>query len=311
MAHIERHPQVADYFVQFSLAEIEARGGVADLVETGNIVILKDYRLDVDFEVLTRLRKSTEGIEDRQLKKTLKKLESPFFFEGEPPVERKGRLLFANDVRQAVFDVICRGDRELFDAAAKALQHSHDEALRIFGAAFPSYEPFRLVPSVRLTRTLFENLHWDNHSIDDDFHQARVFANLDVRPRIWHVSHRVPEMMRRLYREHDLGRFAGRDPNELLDYLNGDVLGGGHKIWMDNQPRHRIAWEPGEVWLGESRLISHQIYYGEAAMVYMWFMRSKSMADPQNRFNAIVEDVHREMAEGAAADAPEAAPAAA
>ncbi len=59
---------------------------------------------------------------------------------------------------------------------------------------------------------------------------------------------------------------------------------------MDNQPRHRVAFDPGEVWLGESRLISHQIYYGEAAMVYMWFVRpSRRWRIPANRFNARVE----------------------
>jgi hypothetical protein len=64
---------------------------------------------------------------------------------------------------------------------------------------------------------------------------------------------------------------------------------------MDEEPRHRIAFEPGEVWLGESRLLSHQIYYGEAAMVYMWFVEASSMANPDNRFNERVEALHREM----------------
>ena len=65
---------------------------------------------------------------------------------------------------------------------------------------------------------------------------------------------------------------------------------------MDNEPRHRIAFEPGEVWLGESRMISHQIYYGESAMVYMWFVEVESMFEPKNRFNARIEAIHREMA---------------
>ena len=102
-------------------------------------------------------------------------------------------------------------------------------------------------------------------------------------------------MMRLLYDEHDLGRFAGSDPNEMLFYINSKVLGGMHSRWMDKLPRHRIAFEPGEVWLGESRLVSHQIYYGEAALVYMWFVRASSMASADNRFNKRVEQVHEEM----------------
>jgi hypothetical protein len=146
---------------------------------------------------------------------------------------------------------------------------------------------------------LFENLHWDNHSIDDDFHQARIFANLDSRPRIWSISHRFTDWVRNHYREHDLGRFAGKDPNLMVDYIAGSVLGGTRHIWMDSEPRHRVAFDPGEVWLGESRLISHQIYYGEAAMVYMWFVNVGSMAKPSSRFNAQVEAVHEEFARAA------------
>lgn len=294
MALIIRHPDVEDYIVEMSLPDVISRGGVADLVETGHIVILKDYRLDFDFDALSQLSKSLDDIADPQLRRNVKKLEAPQFFSEAPSWRNPA---FRDPLRQALLDTLCRGDRRLFKRTATALRSAHDEALRIFGAAFPAYETFRLVPSVRITRTLFENLHWDDHSIDDDFHQARVFANLDERPRIWHVSHRVPTIMRMLYEEHDLGRFAGRDPNELLNYINGEVLGGTRNIWMDSQPRHRIAFDPGEVWLGESRLVSHQIYYGEAALVYMWFVRAASMADPGNRFNAVVENVHRSMSE--------------
>ncbi len=295
MAVIERHPDVEDYFLEMTLPEISARGGVADLVEEGRMVLIKDYRLEVDAAVFDQLEKSLDAVEDLQIRRNLKKLEAPMFFEG---ARRRGwgrRLTFDDPVRQTLFDVVCRGDRTLFERAGKALREAHDQALRLFDVCYAGYKPYRLVPSVRLTQTLFENLHWDDHSIDEDFHQARVFANLDTRPRIWHVSHRITDMMRQLYEEHDLARFAGEDPNRLLFYINSKVLGGLSNKWMDTQPRHRIAFDPGEVWLGESRLISHQIYYGESALVYMWFMRAASMANPDKRFNAQIEQLHAEM----------------
>lgn len=295
MALIERNPQVADYILEMSLPEIGARGGVADLFESGHLVIIKDYRLQFDFDALGALSKTTESIADPELRRKLKKVTAPAFFDGKPPKERGGKLIFSDPVRQAIYETLCHGDRETFERAARALRHSHDEALRIFNICFPDYEPFRFIPSVRVTRTLFENLHWDNHSIDDDFHQARVFANLDSRPRIWSISHRFIDFAREHYWEHDLGRFAGKDPNEMLDYIAGSVLGGTRKTWMDNEPRHRVAFDPGEVWLGESRLISHQIFYGEAALVYMWFVNVASMAVPSNRFNKQVEALHNEM----------------
>lgn len=297
MALIERHPEVEDYFTELSLSEVADRGGIADIFEDGRIVLLKNYRLDFDFAALSGLSKSTQSIADLGLRKKLKKMTAPLFFEGEAPVEKTGRLLFRDPVRQAVFDVICRGDKDTFDRASRALKSAHDELIRLFGICFPTYESYRLVPSIRLTRTLFENLHWDNHSIDDDFHQARIFSNLDTRPRIWNVGHRFPDWLRIHYDEYDLGRFAGKDPNLLINFVTSDVLGGTRRTWMDYEPRHRVAFDPGEVWLGESRLISHQIYYGEAAMVYMWFVTAASMANPEGRFNNCIEQVHREMRE--------------
>lgn len=297
MAYIERHPDVDDYFVEMTLDEIKSRRGVADIFEEGRIILLKDYRLDFDFAALQALSKSTEAIEDKVTRKKLKKMTAPLFFDGAPPVMVNGGLRFKDPVRQSLFDVICRGDVVVFDRASAALKSAHEELQRLFGICFPGYETFRFVPSVRLTRTLFENLHWDNHSIEDDFQQARIFTNLDTRPRIWHVGHRFPDWVRKHYDEYDLGRFAGKDPNELITFITGEVLGGTRKIWMDHEPRHRVAFDPGEVWLGESRLISHQIYYGEAAAVYMWFVNAASMADPANRFNERVEALHREMSE--------------
>jgi hypothetical protein len=297
MAVIERHPAVEDYFVEMSLSEVADRGGVADIFEEGRVILLKNYRLDFNFSALAALSKSIDSIDNVALRKKLKKMTAPLFFEGKEPVEKDGQLSFPEPVRQAIYDVICRGDKETFERASQALEAAHHEIVRLFDICFPGYEAFRLVPSIRLTRTLFENLHWDNHSIDDDFHQARIFANLDTRPRIWHVGHRFPDWVRMHYDEYDLGRFAGQDPNLLINFATGDILGGTRKTWMDNEPRHRIAFEPGEVWLGESRLISHQIYYGESAMVYMWFVDPESMAAPEKRFNRRLEDLHRRMRE--------------
>lgn len=300
MATIEKHPDVADYVFSMTLDEIRDRGGVADLIEDGNLVLIQDYRMDFDFEAVAQLEKSLDAVEDEPVRRKLKKLVATQFFEGEPPKRPlTGGLQFAEPIRQALFDVLCKGDRDLFDRVAASFKRSHDEGQRIFDIAFPGYDAYKLIPSLRLTRTQFENLHWDNHGINDDFHQARVFANLDLRPRIWHISHRFIDVAEALYDEHGLARFAGRDPNEMMNYINGKVLGGTTKKWLDTLPRHRVSFDPGEVWLGESRLISHQIYYGEAAMVYMWFVTAASMSNPDNRFNERVEALHRKMAQRA------------
>lgn len=301
MARVDRHPQVKDYFVEMDLAEIGARGGAADLFEEGRLILISGYRLPIDYGAFEALGKDIDAVADIGTRRKIKKLTATSFISGEPPRKRSlfdrtgPARIFDTPLRQALFDVVCKGDPDIFDRARDALIVAHDEMERIFGICFPSYKPFRFIPSIRLTQTLFENLHWDNHSIDADFHQARLFGNLDSRPRIWHVSHHSDDYLRQIYDEHDLGRFAGKNPNLLLDYVH-DLLGGVSDTWMEHLPKHRIAFEPGEVWSGESRLISHQIFYGEAAMVFMWFMEASDMVNPRNRFNERIEAVHSEMA---------------
>jgi hypothetical protein len=286
MATIVRHPEVEDYFVELTPDEIRARPhGIIPEYEANRLIVLKDYRLPVDLEALERMSTDLSRIADQKLRRKIKKLRSTWIFEDQPD---------NSDVRQAVFEVMCDGDEGLFSAVRETMAAAHEAVTGLYDVCFPDYRPpTRLIPSVRLTQTLFENLHWDNHQIDDDFQQVRIFCNLDRRPRIWNVSHNFVEFARQLYDAHDLGRFAGKDPNLLNDYICGAVLGGTAKACTDNLPRHAVAFEPGEVWFGESRMISHQIYYGERAMVYMFFVRTEAMLDPRRRFNAQVEDLHR------------------
>ena len=284
MAHIIKHPGVEDYFVERTLDDIrETPHGLIPDYEANRLILLKDYRMPVDFDAFAQMSANTAGA-DQKLQKTLKKLASTHILEASPTS--------GNPIHRAVYDIFCKGDPELFRRVQAAMRSAHEAALGLFRTCFPGYECFRIIPSVRLTQTLFENLHWDNHGIDDDFQQVRIFVNLDQRPRIWNVSHNFVNFARDIYREHHLERFAGRDPNEMNDYMVGKVLGGTPGACRDPLPRHIVAFEPGEVWFGESRMISHQIYYGERAMVYMFFVKPGGMLDRGRRFNAQVESLH-------------------
>lgn len=308
MATIVRHPDVEDYFVELTLDEIRARPqGITDLYEANRLILLKNYRMPIELDVFQHLSGNIQKVEDPRLRKQLKKLTSTRFFEGAGPqfVEDESGGVYGgfetdDPVRRAVFDVLCSGDADLFARASTAMKTAHDTALELFQTCFPNYQFTRVVPSVRLTTTLFENMHWDNHQIAEDFQQVRIFCNLDQRPRLWHTSHNFVTFAERLYREHNLERFAGQDPNELNNYICGAVLGGMANACKDSLPRHTIAFEPGEIWFGESRIISHQIFYGERAMVYMFFVSPDGMMQPDRRFNQQVEDLHARMAQRAA-----------
>ncbi|MCC6920291.1 MAG: hypothetical protein IT548_13910 [Alphaproteobacteria bacterium] len=288
MAKIIRNPNVEDYFVERTLADAKAgpNGFIPDY-EANRLIVLKDYRVPLDFEAFAAMSTNTESA-DKAMQRVLKKVVSTHIMEATPESTLP--------VHQAVFKVFCKSDPELLRRAQAAMKVAHDAAISIFKTCFPTYEYFKLIPSVRLTQTMFENMHWDNHNIPEDFQQVRIFVNLDQRPRVWNVSHNFVEYARSIYRERHLERFAGRDPNDLNDYVCGEVLGGSAGACLDTLPRHVVGFDPGEVWMGESRMLAHQIFYGERAMVYMFFVKPEKMLNPQRRFNAQVEALHREMA---------------
>lgn len=312
MATIIRHPAVEDYFVEMSLDDIKSRpNGITDIYEANKLIILKDYRMPIDLGIFHEMSGNIQNVSDPQIRKTLKKLTSIKFFEGATPefVEDEhgggaySQFETQDPVRKAVYDVLCKGDPALFSKASKAMKKAHDVALDLFAACFPDYEYYRVIPSVRLTTTLFENLHWDNHRIADDFQQVRIFCNLDTRPRIWHTSHNFIRFAESIYAEHGLQAFEGKDPNDLNNYICDKILGGARGACVDSLPRHVVAFEPGEIWFGESRILAHQIFYGERAMVYMFFVRPEGMLAPERRFNRQVETLHEKFApQGIAAE---------
>lgn len=288
MATIVRHPKVEDYFIELTLDEVRGKPhGIIPEYEANRLVILKDFRLPVDLEPLSRMSADLDQIEDPAVRRRVKKLTATNVFED------GARGL---DVRRAIREVLCRGDDALFEGVRQTMADAHRIVLDLYATCFPDYSPAqRLIPSVRLTQTLFENLHWDNHQIDDDFQQVRIFCNLDQRPRIWNLSHNFVSYARSVYDGHDLSRFSGKDPNQLNDYICGNILGGTANACTDDLARHVVAFEPGEVWFGESRMLAHQIYYGERAMVYMFFVDPDRMLDKDRRFNQQVEALHAEF----------------
>ncbi|CAL4869166.1 hypothetical protein MMA231_03457 (plasmid) [Asticcacaulis sp. MM231] len=300
MAKIIKHPDVQDYFLEFTLDEIKARPhGIIEEYEANNLILLKNYRMPIDLAVFSEMSSHMHKIEDESLRRKLKKMTSLSFFQGYSKTELgndASGLDFNDKVSKAVFEVLCNSDKSLFMRASQAMEDAHKVTLDLFATCFPDYYYYRMIPSIRITETLFENIHWDNHQIEDDFQQVRIFCNLDNRPRIWNASHNFVNYARTLYKDHNLSQFAGGDPNLLNDYICGKVLGGTRNACKDHLPKHTIAFEPGEIWFGELRMISHQIMYGERAMVYMFFIKPEGMLNGERRFNRQVENLHREMA---------------
>ena len=86
MATIIKNPDVEDYFVELTLAEIKSRpNGITDLFEANRLILLKDYRIPVDLNAFSKIYGDRSKIEDPSVARTIKKMTSPSFFAGARP----------------------------------------------------------------------------------------------------------------------------------------------------------------------------------------------------------------------------------
>ena len=79
--------------------------------------------------------------------------------------------------------------------------------------------------------------------------------------------------------------------------MDRNVLGGMGNRCLDGWERHSIAFEQGDIWLADSRLISHQIYQGNRAAIYMFHIKPESMHDPEMRFNRRIARLHQQLSQ--------------
>jgi hypothetical protein len=166
------------------------------------------------------------------------------------------------------------------------------QADTLYTGLFPSYTCNRRVYTWRFTSTKFENLHWDNFGIAEPFQQVRIFTNISSSPRLWRTSHRIYDFAQPLYSEHRMERFAHKPGDDLNFFVNNKVLGGMKAPCLDRLPKHHIAFEQGDVWLCETRIVAHQIYYGDKAFAAMYFSDPQTMERPELHFDACISRLH-------------------
>ena len=110
-----------------------------------------------------------------------------------------------------------------------------------------------------------------------------------------------------MYGEQRLRRFAGRNGDDLNYFVNNNVLGGMRTPCLDRLPKNHIAFEQGEVWLCETRIVSHQIYHGAKAFAAMYFSTPDSMDRPALAFDQRIARLHEQHVRAAPGSAAAAA----
>ena len=287
MAIIKRHPQVEDYIVEIPIDDIRRRPeGVTPEYEASRVIIPTGYRVDVDRTTLDALAVTIDSIPDLVIRRKVKKL---------PLRVLMNSHTGASDdrVHAAMFQSLCHGDPELLDRVAAALRDVDRQINALFATCFPRYRPLQVFGSPRLTRSQYEGLHWDLQ--DGRSHKVRMFANLDQHLRMWYLSHNFIDFARERYAALQLDHFAGREPDEMRAFLV-DHNGGQQTVSLCPMPAHALAFEPGEVWILESRFIAHEILYGERAIVYEFTVDPADMLDPEKCFFRQFDALHREAA---------------
>lgn len=142
----------------------------------------------------------------------------------------------------------------------------------------------------RMLETLHEDLHVDSYGEDKDDHLVRAFINLDVVPRIWHTSHSVESLFAQYGDRLTDAEITDGTPNSLIRLLGERVFGGVATAGFDREPRHTAFFDPGDIWLVDSRKVSHQIMYGRRALTVDYVAEAHSMASPAHYYQRAVRD---------------------
>ena len=282
MAQIIRDPRVQDNIHEVDVSAHGWADRVRSLYEDGALVLLKGKRLDLDYAGLNALDFDIQGPEP--LLRKIKKFEEGAILAIDPDsLSEVGRL---------VFEQVFAADRGRLRWFQEQVRSGDAQIATLYEAIFPTYRDFRRTYTWRFTQTLFENLHWDNFHKTERFHQVRIFCNIDRRPRLWRTSHSIELFAGEIYASHNLRQWAEHPADTLNVGVNNKVLGGMQGACLEGLPKHHIAFEQGDIWLAETRIVAHQIYWGQRAIASMFYVDPESMDAPSKAFDARIAALH-------------------
>jgi hypothetical protein len=293
MAIIVRDPLVADYIVEREINSESDRAEVQQLYEEGYLVLLRGVKFDLDLDFLNTIDFDVPG--PPEILHKVKKLTGHNFLALSPKSSAP--------IDSFVFQEIFESDEGKLAYFQEQVKSGNAQSDALYARLFPQYVATRAVHTWRFTETMYENLHWDVFGIPEPFHQVRIFTNLARSLRLWRVSHHVDEFADTVYDDWNLSQFAGKIGDDLLRFMNKDILLSKEPC-LDRQPKHHLALEQGDVWICETRILSHQIYHGERAFAAMYFSDPERMARPKLGFEARIERLHEKHGHARGAQRP-------
>jgi hypothetical protein len=282
MTQIFINPEIEDYFVEHDFREArtdnQVRQSVVEDFSNEKIILLRNLKLDADFAFL-------RGVTFYQKWKWKKLALSSF---EAVPAEQRKEIPQIVDFVQEIFT----GDWGRFTYFLEQATLINSQIRAAVHNIFANYQFSQRHIIWRFTETRVENLHFDIDRNCDNFELIRLYFNLDDIPRIWYTSATFTTTARQWYDKLDLSRFRSKPYDKLLKELTTKVFGDWHMRGKDKVPRHLVLFEPGDVWLSDGRLVSHQVIYGRRVVSTLFIANLDGVPEPKKTFAQKVADLH-------------------
>jgi hypothetical protein len=283
MTQVFINPEVVDYFVEYDFREVRSddsrvRDSIIEDFANEKIILLRNLNLDADFVFL-------QNVTFYQKWKWKKLALSNF--EAIPAKQRRQ----VPEIVAFVQDVFA-GDWGKFDYFLDQATFVNTQIRSAVDTIFAKYSFAQRHIIWRFTETRVENLHFDVDRNCDNLELIRLYINLDDIPRIWYTSGTFTETAHEWYNKLELTRFRGQSHDKLLKELTTRVFGDWHMRGKDKVPRHMVLFEPGDVWLSDGRLVSHQVIYGRRVVSTLFAADVNNVPDPNRTFAQKVASLH-------------------
>lgn len=277
------NPNLPNYFVEAPevTSAATARSFVPEF-EAAKVVTFPNLKADIDHEFWSKL--------DTREYPALRKLGGQIQDDNNLTVKLHRESLEQRGVEPGLVSALC-----------DQFQSIYGGLLPVYRAVFADYAFEKKKVVWRLSTLMNENMHFDVYAEERSEHFARMFINLDNQPRIWQTSWTIDDLVAKLKGRIPESAIREKSRADLWKELSFTLFGPSPQEWWDDQPHHVAYFEPGDVWIVDSRQVAHQIFYGRRALSIDFSVARESMRDPSRHYLAFVDRFRAENLEALAA----------
>ena len=314
MSKHQLHPDITYNLRSYNLSSLteEKRKQLISDYESGHIIILKEPNFDIDLEIFNQISPPNGPFSDHKLAHDVAKLKEDDYNSinfSAPSTFKKDRV-YTNTHDYMRFGIF-KDDINLRDTILQQLRIFRESVERFKSTVFNEYEVIKTNYACRLTGAYGQSVHIDAYESGRHFNQIKLFMNVDDAPRLWCTGEITDILIDHFYDQCGFSTDKNLDYQEFLkivdaklfgkikrqnmteDELN-DLKGNRFKeLSVGSKSLHSHFFAPGDIWLAETRLIPHQIVYGEKMLSAQLNTTVESMLDPDNHISTRVEKIHQ------------------